>query len=392
MSGSHTSSRPDAGVRVLVVFGNIPLYGHERGNIAVFSALRECGVDCLFATNAEWGSLFVTPYLDQLGLRWSGIVFPILVGSSSESLAKSSTLRRIAAANRSLARLIRDYDPTHLYVANETFFITMLPALALSRRPLVYRVGDSPQRYRGFFRLLWRHVLARRVRTFVCVSRFIAGRVQAAGVPADKLRVIYTFPSRRLEGSPADRTIPEAWPEGFTVAYAGQLTADKGIDVLVEAALRLCGRRPDVRFLIAGDFAWKNPLAQSLRERVAASPHGDRIRFLGMIESVPRLFGVSDVHACPSVWDEPLANVVLEAKASGLPSIVFPVGGLPEVVEHLVDGYICKTPSVEALEEAIGYLADNRSACRRLGENARSALEGRFGIDRFRREWLAVLS
>ena len=376
--------------RVLVVFGSIPLYGHERGNIAVFTALKDCGVDCLFATNAEWGSIFVTPYLDRVGLRWEGVKFAGQLRRDMGIFDWARMLWGTAAGCLALARLMRRFQPTHLYVANESFFINMLPALVLYRTPLVYRVGDSPQQHRALFRFLWRRVLARRVSVFVCVSRFIAERVAEAGVPRQKLRVIYTHPGPRGMPSDADAAIPQRWAGGFTVAYAGQLTADKGIVVLVEAALRLCERRGDVRFLIAGDYTWKNPLAQSLMARVAASPAAARIVFLGMIESVPRLLEVSDVHACPSMWQEPLANIVIEAKAAGIPSIVFPVGGLGEVVEHMVDGYMCKTSTPEALIEAIEFLADNPATCRAMGEAARLGLDRRFGLDRFKREWLEV--
>jgi glycosyltransferase involved in cell wall biosynthesis len=378
--------------RVLIVFGSIPLFGHERANIAVFDALKDCGIDSLFATNVEWGAISVTPYLDRLGLKWRGVKFVGPMRRSMGLIGWAKALWGMAKGSFQLARLIRQYDPTHVYLTNESFFVNVLPALMASHRTLVYRVGDSPQQHRASFRFLWRHVLARRVNRFVCVSHFIGERLALAGVPREKLRVIYTYPAARGAPTESDAAIPSRWHEGFTVAYAGQLTADKGVDVLVEAALALCESRKDIRFLIAGDYTWKNPFAAALMACVARSGASERIRFLGMIEAVPRLLEVSDAHACPSVWEEPLANIVIEAKAAGIPSIVFPVGGLGEVVEHMVDGYMCKTRSAEALAEAITFLADNRDACRRMGEAAKAGLQRRFGLERFRREWLEVFS
>ena len=80
-------------------------------------------------------------------------------------------------------------------------------------------------------------------------------------------------------------------------------------------------------------------------------------------------------------------NVVLEAKLCGKPSVVFPTGGLPELIEHGVDGYICRDCTVEALGDGIDYFVKNPDARYASGKAARRSLEEKFGQQRFRHEW-----
>ena len=98
----------------------------------------------------------------------------------------------------------------------------------------------------------------------------------------------------------------------------------------------------------------------------------------------------SDIHVCPSLEIEPLSNVVLEAKLCGKPSVVFPTGGLPELIEHRVDGYICQDQTVEALIEGIEYFVTDTNSRLAAGAAARRSLEEKFGEERFRRQWTEV--
>ncbi|MEO0560125.1 MAG: glycosyltransferase family 4 protein, partial [Bacteroidota bacterium] len=119
----------------------------------------------------------------------------------------------------------------------------------------------------------------------------------------------------------------------------------------------------------------------------------DQIRFLGFIEDVDRLLHLSDIHCAPSVWEEPLANTALEAKRAGVPSVLFPSGGLPElVVEHGKDAYLCPIKSAEALEAGIQHyldLDDDELAMRgRAASASLSILE--ISREAFTRAWASV--
>src|SRR5581483_11951374 len=115
-------------------------------------------------------------------------------------------------------------------------------------------------------------------------------------------------------------------------------------------------------------------------------------QFCGVIEDVFGLLAGCDLHVCPSVSaNESLPNVILEAKAARLPSIVFPTAGLREAVTHLQDGYVCPEPSHQALYEGIRYFLEHPEAATAMGHAARQSLE-RFSRERAAEEWASVFS
>jgi len=385
---SNQSTRPNAlppadqahehvDARVLVVFGTIPLLGHERGNIQVFNALKKRGVDALFVTHKEYGHEMIQPELDRLGHRWIAATFPRRFSRGMGPGTWATRLRNTLQGLVEFWKAGRAYKPTHVHAGHMTYFLIMLPAIKFFGVPVVYRLGDAPARHRPLFRFLWRRVIIPNVDQFVCVSEYIRGLLIEAGATPEQARVIYSYPSNR----PADRTPVSVAPfEGRTVLYMGQLTEEKGVGLLVESAIDICCARDDVRFLIAGDYTWQNPFAEALIERVEALGLSERIQFLGFVEDVPGLLAVADVHVCPSVCDEALSNTVVEAKQAGVPSVVFPSGGLPELIEHEVDGRICEAKTADSLKQALDQmLALPDLTLRTMEEEAQASME-RLGI------------
>ena len=305
--------------------------------------------------------------------------------------------RRARAAlrlNRDVIRVARAYRPTHVHTMNETYALDLLPAFRLLGVPVVYRMGDAPSQHRRAYRFAWRHLIAPTVTRFVAISKFVRSRLVEAGVPPRKITVIHNYPPERPPLPETDLPAELRAPfDGRTVVYMGQITEDKGVDLLVEAATALCRERSDVRVLIAGDYSWRNPFADALVAAVEASDVAGQIHFLGHIEDIGGLLALADMHICPSVWEEPLSNVVLEAKRAGVPSVVFPSGGLPElVVEDGRDAVLCPTKTAGAIESGLRHYLDlPDDALADAGGAARDSL-GALGITReaFVRAWADV--
>ena len=97
------------------------------------------------------------------------------------------------------------------------------------------------------------------------------------------------------------------------------------------------------------------------------------------------------VHCCPSLPEirEAFGLVVLEAKVSGLPSVIFPSGGLPELIEDRVDGWISTEISADGLAEGLEYFIAHPKRTLMAGEAARKSAD-RFSLAQFRHEWERV--
>ena len=377
--------------RVLVLFGNIPLLGQERGNIQVFHALRQLGVEALFVTNRQWGGVHIQPFLDFLDLKW-------VVATYGYRFRKGMSLREwikvigIAARDSiTLIRLMRRYNPTHIHLSNADHFVHFLPALTVTRIPVIYRVGDAPAVHRKIYRALWAWMIARRVTRFVCVSEYIRSSIVAQGVPESKCTVIYSEAPVRIKahGQAASKDVKKSRP--VTILYVGQLSSHKGVDILVSAAIQMCRSNDNLEFWVAGDYEWENSFAAALKNDIRAADLSDRIQFLGYVESVHELFQRADLHVVPSVLEDPMPNVVIEAKSAGVASIVFPSGGIPEVVEHESEGYVCADKTEASLIAGIEYYATSAERVRVHGANAKASLD-RLRITQFAELWNTVYS
>ena len=382
-----------AAARVLVVLGNAGLYGQERGNIEVYRALESEGVESLFVTHAQWGGNQIAPYLARLGLRSTPLAYAYHFRRGMGLRDVVRNVGRVFTGSWAFWQIARAYRPTHVHVANPHYALCVLPALWLLRVPVVYRLGDEPTLHHLVYRVLWRWGLIPLVWRFVCISEYVARAAVASGVPPSKVRVVLSAPPTRPGGRASDLPVDLAQLEGRTVLFVGQVAEHKGVELLVEAAALLRERHPALRVLVAGRAA-SPPFARRLGARALAGGVADRVRFLGYVEDVGGLFEHADVHVCPSVWDEPLGNVVLEAKRAGVPSVVFPSGGLPEmIVERGRDGVVCGAQTAEALAAGIEHyltlLDDDLAAA---GRAARDSL-GVLGSDEatFRTRWLDAL-
>ena len=151
----------------------------------------------------------------------------------------------------------------------------------------------------------------------------------------------------------------------------------------------LCKKFDCINFTIAGEIDENNSFARKQLEIVKKNNLLHRIKFLGYISDVDTLYAQSNLHVCPSVYDEPLANVLIDAKKHAVPSIIFSVGGLPEIIEHQVDGYICKDKNSLTLKKAIEYFFKNQNICINMGNNAFTSLK-KLQIDKFPERWLNV--
>ena len=111
--------------------------------------------------------------------------------------------------------------------------------------------------------------------------------------------------------------------------------------------------------------------------RKLAEPFSEHVRVLPWIDRSERerLLAQSDVFVLPS-YQEGVPMALLEAMAAGLPAIVTPVGGIPDVLRNGVEGLMVEPAHVKELSAAMARLVDHdgeRTACgRRAHERARS--------------------
>ena len=396
------------GPRVMVALGNAQLFGQERENVEVLRAARAAGVDALFVTNERWGHREIEPALDRHGLAWARLGYAWHFTHRLPRAQWLPNLGRLATGSRQFLRLMRTYRPTHIQVANPHYVLGILGALSLTRTPVIFRLGDAPTVHHALYRQLWQRAILPRTARFVCVSTFIQRQIIALGADPAKTEVVRPLPPTRPAptgdgGLPADlrAEIDGTAPAfaGRTVVFVGEVGAHKGVHLLVEALGTLLADGHAVRLLVAGQHkgAPDSPFVRDLLARVAALPavadNADVVRFLGYVEDIAGLLRLADVHAAPSICEEAAGLVVAEAKQAGVPSVVFPSGGMPEFVQtHGEDGWVCDAPTPAALADGLRhYLAMDDAALAACGRAAGASLEAVVGTpEQFAAAWRRI--
>ena len=289
-------------------------------------------------------------------------------------LRKGGFDREIVSRLRALIRRERiDLVHSHMYHAN------LYGRLAAFREgvPAVISVHNTYVRPKILRRVLNRW-LARRTPFILAGSEAIRDDIARYDrVPPGKIRVVpYGVDVEKFDsvlsreeargklGLPGDR---------FLVGTVGRLEEQKGQKYLIDAAGRLSRDGRKVTLLIVGSGREEDRLRdQAVREGI-----GDAVLFLGTRRDLPELFRAMDLFAFPSLWEGfPIA--LLSAMAAGLPVIVTPVGGVPEVVEDGINGLVVPAGDPVALAEAIWKAHENPVGTSGLGTAAAATIRDRY--------------
>lgn len=162
------------------------------------------------------------------------------------------------------------------------------------------------------------------------------------------------------------------------VAFLGQIRDIKGVADFIAMARRI--DHPRAHFLLAGEC--RDPVKfpgsfspEGLLEMAGGDP---RIRYIGYRADVENVYHTADVIVVPSRWQEPLGLINLEAGACRRPVVATRVGGIPEVIDDGVNGYLVPVGNVEALSARVESLLADSTLRERMGRAGRERVERDF--------------
>ena len=155
------------------------------------------------------------------------------------------------------------------------------------------------------------------------------------------------------------------------VLFAGKLTAYKGVKYLVKAA-----RKIPAEVVILGEGPERKALEQRAKDYGLTNIHF--IGHLGTSNDLNKFYKRASIFVAPSVWDEPLGLVILEAMACKTPVVVTRKGGIPLAVKDGVNGYFVRPRNASEIVEKVNLLLENEEKRMKMAENARRIAEEKF--------------
>lgn len=165
--------------------------------------------------------------------------------------------------------------------------------------------------------------------------------------------------------------------EALLVGIVARLVPIKAHEVFLEAAAQVARRLPQSRFLVVGDGARRAEL-ETLAGRLGLD---DRVRFLGWRRDLDRIYADLDVVALTS-RNEGSPVSLIEAMAAGRPVVATRVGGVPDLVEDGVTGWLVPPGDPEALAEAMAALLADPDRRQAMGQAGRKRVIPAFSAER----------
>lgn len=163
--------------------------------------------------------------------------------------------------------------------------------------------------------------------------------------------------------------------EVLTFIFIGRLVGDKGINELIDAFRRLNMQYPRTRLLLVGRF--EQDLDPLKPETLAEIDRNPSIEAVGQQNDVRPWLAASDAFVFPS-YREGFPNVVIEAGAMGLPSIVTDINGSREIIVDGRNGIIVPPRQADLLYQAMQIFVTDKDLRTKLASEARQMIADRF--------------
>jgi glycosyltransferase involved in cell wall biosynthesis len=175
-----------------------------------------------------------------------------------------------------------------------------------------------------------------------------------------------------------------------TVGCIGRIAPEKGQLKFLQAAGIIHAAIPDSRFIVYGAALFDDPAVLRYDARVRAAAAGLPVDFPGWIPDVYAELANLDLLLVPSAGHEGTTRVILEAFAAGVPVVAFRSGGIPEVVDAGLDGYLAGDVE-EMARLSIDLLTGPPERRASLSEAARQTWLRRFTKERYHDQLLQCL-
>ncbi|MEH2121674.1 glycosyltransferase family 4 protein [Nostoc sp.] len=306
----------------------------------------------------------------------------IQVHKESSLVQGLKSLGQLAPLITKVVKKAREYDL--IYANTQKALVVGALASFFSRRPLVYHLHDI---------LSTEHFSQTNLRIAVNLANRFASLIiansqasktaflQAGGRP-DIIEVVYNGFDPKIyqpDESDINKLQQQLGLSGkFVVGHFSRLAPWKGQHILIDA-LGKCSQ--EVTAILVGDALFgEQDYVQKLYQQVAELELENRVKFLGFRSDIPQLMAACDLVAHTSTSPEPFGRVIVEAMLSGKPVVAAKAGGVMELVEHGLNGFLVTPGEPQELAQVIITCLQETEITATIANNARTTASRRFDV------------
>ncbi|MEH2095897.1 glycosyltransferase family 4 protein [Nostoc sp.] len=288
----------------------------------------------------------------------------------------------------------REYDL--IYANTQKALVVGALASFFSRRPLVYHLHDI---------LSTEHFSQTNLRIAINLANRFASLVIAnsqaskiafiqAGGCSDIIEVVYNgFDPKNYQTDESDisKLQEKLGLEGkFVVGHFSRLAPWKGQHILIDA-LAKCPQ--EVIAILVGDALFgEQDYVQKLHQQVADLGLENRVKFLGFRSDIPQLMAACNLVAHTSTSPEPFGRVIVEAMLCGKPVVAAKAGGVMELVEHGLNGFLVTPGEPQELAQVIITCLQETEITATIANNAKTTASRRFDVATINQQIAQLLS
>jgi len=376
-------------MKILAAQYGTELFGRERENIECYKSFIRLGHSVnVFGSYREEEGGDTGKLLAELGIKCGEMPFGSHFSLSYFRRMKGYwwlQIKRIYWCSNLMRKKAGEMDADAIFLGGTMEFLYLWPFLLFQRRPIIYRVGDAPIWDSWFHKVVMKQLL-RKATLIVPVSHFIQNEcIKLSRLSETKCQVIWNIPPAFTSEVQNQKVKQQS--KGLKLVYVGQITENKGVKVLLQALAHIKNHPFECR--IVGGSEFTSLLEKELQDMTESLGLAKKVHFTGRVQDPTPHYAWADLHIAPSTYEEPFGLVIVEAKREGVPSIIFPKGGMPELVKHNENGWICDNVSPRTLANAILTCMDK--PLKTWGGRAKKDEEQNFSSQRFDGDWNRIL-
>jgi len=225
----------------------------------------------------------------------------------------------------------------------------------------------------------------------IAVSHYIKQELVKAGFPEDRITVVYhgiDLERFRPPGEEDLQKVRETYPEiagKRVIFHPARMSYDKGCHISIKAFQLIKEQFPDTMLVLAGtektvDWGSKQPEHVSRIRNLITETGLEKDIFIRFFpwDEIPLMYQAAEICVYPSCFEEPFGLAMLESLATGRPIVVSRAGGMPEVIQDGVNGFVVPMHDHESLAQKCCYLLANPDRARKMGATGRQMVEKDF--------------
>ena len=361
-------------MRILTVCTSTNVFGAEVVTLNMLEGFIRTR-HAQLAVTSIWTDREVNRRLARLGVPELRLPF----GAFSKRLASqplwwtANTLVRLPWLWTGWLRAVRKFRPDVILWTSSRLPLLVWPWIGKQPSFLIEYTSLEPTRTRRSLYVL----LARKLSGFIAVSDFMREHLHRVGAPRHRIHVVKSAAFSEAEVSQIEKeTAPNQNHSPTCVGIVGQIAPHKGHDCLVATVRLLKNRGCEVSVNIFGVGATE--YVSRLKGKIADYGLTENFHWKGYQRNRAEIYRSIDICVVPSCFDDPFPTVAMEAGAYGLPVVASRVGGLPEIIENGVTGWLVNPNEAEQFADKIEHLICNAQHAGKMGLAGRRRIVQQF--------------